>query len=106
MGCIRSAGPSESKSFTSALIGEDVAVVVADNDGQPVSTANGRPPHPHWWLVGLFALAALLRLYGITAECLWLDEGFTLQKVSLPFGEMLAATARFKQSSASPEWDK
>lgn len=47
-----------------------------------------------WLLAGVFALAAALRLYGITAECLWLDEGFTLDKVSRPFGEMLAATAR------------
>ena len=87
-------GPSVSTSFTRALVDEGVAVVVASSGGQPASIANERPSHARYWLVGLFALAALLRLYGITAECLWLDEGFTLQKVSLPFGEMLAATAR------------
>lgn len=49
-------------------------------------------PPSSWWLAlsGIIVLAAVLRLCNLGTFSLWLDEAFTMARVSLPMPELLA----------------
>ena len=55
------------------------------------TNADLRPPiSPEtFWLAGILILAAALRLWGLGAKSLWLDEIMTVQKASMSFSDMM-----------------
>ena len=52
-----------------------------------------------FWLPGILILAAALRLWGLGAKSLWLDEIMTVQKASMSFSDMIG---QIRQHDAHP----
>ena len=72
------------------------------NPLRPESAAEGLRPRSApelYWLPAILILAATLRLWGLGAKSLWLDEIMTVQKASMSFSEMMG---QIRQHDAHP----
>ena len=68
----------------------------------PVPAAEGLRPATApemYWLPAILILAATLRLWGLGAKSLWLDEIMTVQKASMSFSDMMG---QIRQHDAHP----
>ena len=60
-----------------------------------LGASSSRRRRDHALLLFILLLAAALRLWGLGAKSLWLDEAMTVQNASRPFVEMIRHLARF-----------